>query len=102
MNHTSTFKHDVLDKGAEVRLYLFDDLGFVAEEFELEGGVLYAHVKNAVAQVLALRKLGAHRSDVFRPPFEQHLLVHQMLLPRLAHKLPDQFFQVHFVVVLHL
>jgi len=85
-------KDDFPDKGAEVGFDFFEDLGFVAEEFEFQGSVLDAYVKDAVAEILAFRELRAHRPDVLRPTFEEHLLVHQMLLPRLAHKPANQLF----------
>ena len=100
-NQKLTPEHDVLHHWSEVGLDFLDNLRFVPEEFEFKGCVLHADEEDAVAQVLAAGELGAHRSHILRPTVEQHLLVHQVLLPRLAHKPANQFFKVHFVVVSH-
>ena len=71
------------------------------EKFEFEGGVLHTDVKDAVAQVFAFRELGANITYILRPTVEKHLLVHQMLFSRLAHKLANQFLQALFVFVTH-
>ena len=72
----------------------------MSEEFEFESGVLNAHVEDAVAQVLAFGELRAHRSHILRPTVEEHLLVHQMLLPGLADEASDQLLEVRLVIII--
>ena len=74
----------------------------MTKKFEAEGSVLHPNIEDAVAEILALRELGADIPHIFRPTVKQQLLVHQVLLPRLAHKTANQLFQVHFVFVTHL
>ena len=92
-------EEDVFDQRAEVSLHLLQYLRFVAEELELESRVGHPHVEDAVAQVLTTGELGTHLPDVLRPTVEQHLLVHQMLLPRLADEPPNQLLQIHLMSI---